>query len=698
MENTITIENSESLRSKPGKPYPLGATFDGEGVNFALFSEHATGVMLCLYDANDPTKEIQTIALTEQTDYVWHIYLDDIKPGQLYGYRVDGPFDPSQGLLFNPNKVLLDPYAKAISGPIDGEVELLGYDLDDESDERFRTQSTTDNSAVIPKSIVIDNAFDWEDDKSPDIPQNRSVIYELHVKGFTAQHPKLPKNIRGTYAGLASPEAIDYLTKLGVTTVELMPVHQFTGESYWGYNSIGFFAPHSGYAANGAMGQQVDEFKGMVKALHKAGLEVVLDVVYNHTAEGNQFGPTLSMKGIDNPAYYWLVEDNKAFYMDYTGTGNTVNMNHPRTLQLVMDSLRYWVTEMHVDGFRFDLASALAQSLSAAGQLSAFLDAVHQDPILSQVKLIAEPWDIQSYHVGNFPVKWSEWNGKYRDCVRSFWKGDEGQAHELALRVLGSPDLYGNDGRNPTNSINLITAHDGFTLNDLVSYNDKHNDANGEDNRDGHNDNLSWNCGAEGPTDDAEINALREKQKRNFLATLLLSQGTPMLLMGDECGRTQQGNNNAYSQDNEISWFNWEWDEKQQALFDYTRQVLALRKDIALLRRRKFYTQDEVSWLCTNGEAMTPENWHDCNTRCLGLHIDGSKVEEQDENGEPISGGQYLLLFNTYWEPLSFSIPKAGRKRKWDVLINTAEDQSKKDVPAGKDLDLAPRSMLVLKA
>ncbi|RRB00775.1 glycogen debranching protein GlgX [Larkinella rosea] len=697
MEPTNTVENPEEIRSRPGKPYPLGATWDNEGVNFALFSEHATGVILCLFDAEDSTKETRRIPLTERTEQVWHIYLEAIPAGQLYGYRVEGPFEPSQGLLFNPNKLLLDPYTKAISGPIESHIAQLGFAPDNQDENRYSEPQNDDSAPFVPKSVVIDSTFDWEDDQRPDIPLNRTIIYELHVKGFTQQHPELPKKIRGTYAGLATTEATDYLKSLGITTVELLPVHQFTGDSYWGYNSIGFFAPHSEYAVKGARHNVVQEFKSMVKALHKAGIEVVLDVVYNHTAEGNQHGPTLSFRGIDNPVYYWLVEENPLFYMDYTGTGNTVNVSHPRTLQLVMDSLRYWVTEMHVDGFRFDLATALAHSLSAAGQLSSFLETIQQDPVLSQVKLIAEPWDIQTYQVGNFPVNWSEWNGKYRDCVRGFWKGDTGLAGELAARVLGSPDLY-NDGRQPANSINLITAHDGFTLNDLVSYNDKHNDANGEDNRDGANDNRSWNMGAEGPTDDEAIQRAREQQKRNFLATLLLSQGTPMLVMGDECGRTQQGNNNAYAQDNEISWFNWEWKADQQALFDFTRHLTALRHKMPLLSRRKFYRSEEMVWLRIDGKPMKEENWEDGITRCLGLLINGTEVDEQNENGEAIGEGHLLILFNAFWEPLSFKLPKVGRKHTWQVLVNTDLDANVPyEVSAREPFEIQGRSVVFMR-
>ncbi|WP_128544619.1 glycogen debranching protein GlgX [Larkinella soli] len=697
MNHTATVKSPDDIRSKPGKPYPLGATWDGAGVNFALFSEHATGVILCLFDAENPGTETLQIPLLEQTEHVWHIYLEDLKPGQLYGYRVEGPYAPAQGLQFNPNKLLLDPYAKAISGPFIAHNSQLSYDPLNQDEDRFLVPDPEDSAPHVPKSIVIDPNFDWEDDKHPDIPLNRTVIYEAHVKGFTVNHPSLRKKIRGTYAGLGSPEVVEYLKALGITTIELMPIHQFTGESYWGYNSIGYFAPHSEYASKDIPGHAVQEFKAMVKALHKAGIEVILDVVYNHTAEGNHMGPTLSLRGIDNPAYYWLVEDNKKFYMDYTGTGNTLNMSHPRTLQLVMDSLRYWVTDMHVDGFRFDLATALAHSLNAAGQLSAFLDTIHQDPVLSQVKLIAEPWDIQAYHVGNFPVNWSEWNGKYRDCIRAYWKGDEGQAYELALRVLGSPDLY-NDGRSPANSINLVTAHDGFTLNDLVSYNDKHNEANGENNRDGADDNRSWNHGVEGPTNDEVIRQLREQQKRNFLATLLFSQGTPMLVMGDEYGRTQQGNNNAYAQDNDISYFDWKWTEDQQALFDFTKQLMELRREIPLLRRRKFYAEDEIVWFRVDGKPMKEKNWHDGITRCLGLLIDGTRVDEQDEDGNPIGAGYYLLLLNSFWEPLRFKIPKIGQRHQWQVLVDTSKGQIEPfGVSARKPVDIQGRSLMLLK-
>ncbi len=668
---TTAATSPDNYTTKPGKPYPLGATPDSEGTNFALFSGNATAVYLCLYDPQKPDHEIVSIPVTEHTELVWHIHVADIGPGQLYGYRVDGPYDPEEGQYFNPYKVLLDPYARAIHAPLNHDDSFLGYDLKEEGEHRVLSMDTKDSGPTMPKSVVIDPNFDWDEDQAPQIPMSRSVIYEVHVKGFTQQHPTIAPEIRGTYAGMATPESIDYLKKLGVTAVELLPIHQFTNESYWGYNSIGFFAPQNTYSSSGMMGQQVTEFKEMVKAFHKAGIEVILDVVYNHTAEGNQMGPTLSMKGIDNRAYYRQVEDNPIYFNDFTGTGNTLDLTHPRTLQLVMDSLRYWVTDMHVDGFRFDLASALIRDELEAGRVSSFLDAVAQDPILAQVKLIAEPWDIGSYHVGEFPISWAEWNGKYRDCVRKFWKGDEHQALELGYRVLGSPDLYGNDGRSPGNSVNFITAHDGFTLNDLVSYNEKHNDANGENNNDGANDNESWNHGIEGPTDDPVINDLRERQKRNFMTTLLMSQGTPMIVMGDECGLTQNGNNNVYNQDNELSWMNWNWDERQQQFFDFTSQVAALRQQMPLLRRRKFYTTDEVMWIRPDGKQMNDGDWHNGTTRCVGLHIKGDQVTEQEEDGTMVAPDHLFWIMNSYWEDLPFTLPGPGRGHHWAVVVNT---------------------------
>ena len=691
----------EPTQTKPGKPYPLGATYNDEGVNFALFSQNATAVYLCLYDTADPTTEITRIPVQERTDLVWHIQVDGLQPGQLYGFRVNGPYDPRSGNFFNFNKLLLDPYARAINAPINHDDSWLGYDYKDPSDERYLIMNDEDSGPTMPKSVVVDSAFDWDDDQSPAIPMHRSVIYEMHVKGFTHLHPTIDKSVRGTYAGLGTPEAIDYLKKLGVTAIELLPVHQFTNESYWGYNSIGFFAPQNTYSSSGMDGQQVTEFKEMVKSLHKAGIEVILDVVYNHTAEGNHYGPMLSFRGIDNRAYYHQVDESPEHYMDYTGTGNTFSLSHPRALQVVMDSLRYWVTDMHVDGFRFDLASALVRTDNEAGRVSSFLDTVAQDPILAQVKLIAEPWDIQSYQVGGFPVRWSEWNGKFRDTFRAFWKGDEGKAGEAAIRLLGSPDLYADDGRSPANSVNLITAHDGFTLNDLVSYNDKHNEANGENNNDGSNDNMSWNCGVEGPTDDPAINDLREKQKRNFLATMLLSQGTPMIVMGDECGRTQHGNNNGYNQDSEISWMDWDWDEKQQALFGFTSQLTALRQEVPLLSRRKFFGSEQVAYLRPEGGEMTSDDLENPDTHCLALFIDGLRVEEQIEDGQDIGDEQLLLILNAYWEDIPFMLPKIGRKTSsWEVVIDTstgAFSPDQKATKGGHEYVVSSRSTVLLR-
>ncbi|HEY6084242.1 MAG TPA: glycogen debranching protein GlgX, partial [Nitrospira sp.] len=572
------------MRIWTGRTYPLGATWDGEGVNFALFSENATRVELCLFDGHDSAHESHRIPMEERTDQVWHMYLPEVRPGQHYGYRVHGPYAPEAGHRFNPAKLLIDPYAKAISGTIEWSDAMFGYRIGDEAADLSRDDR--DNAGNVPKCVVIDQAFTWGGDQLLRTAWDQTVIYEVHVKGFTARHPDVPESQRGTYAGLTSPAVLDYLKSLGVTAVELLPVHHFVRDkhlfdrgltNYWGYNSIGFFSPDIRYATFPKRGEHVKEFKTMVKTLHSEGLEVILDVVYNHTGEGNHLGPTISFRGIDNAAYYRLVPDSKRYYMDYTGTGNTLNVTHPRTLQLIMDSLRYWVQEMHVDGFRFDLASTLARELHDVDRLSAFFDIIHQDPVLSQAKLIAEPWDLGEggYQVGNFPVGWAEWNGRYRDSIRRYWKGDNDQVGELAYRLTGSSDLYETSGRRPHASINFVTAHDGFTLNDLVSYNDKHNEANGEDNRDGTNDNSSWNCGVEGPTDHPEVNALRERQKRNFLATLLLSQGVPMICGGDEIGRTQHGNNNAYCQDNELSWYDWKLDRSTRDLFSFVQQLIA---------------------------------------------------------------------------------------------------------------------------
>ncbi|MDA8218786.1 MAG: glycogen debranching protein GlgX [Dehalococcoidales bacterium] len=587
----------------PGKPYPLGATLNGDGVNFALFAENAAAVELCLFDAPDAAEESERIHLPEVTAHVWHGYVPGLRPGQLYGYRVHGLFKPASGHRYNRNKLLIDPYARAITGCVNWEAPVFGYPVDAEDvpyEERDLQFDVRDDAYGMPKCVLIDPAFDWGDDRPLRIPWRNTIIYETHVKGMTVRHPEVEKRLRGTYAGLASPEVIAYLQKLGITAVELLPVHEFLDDkflvergltNYWGYSSIGYFAPTARYSASGALGQQVNEFKAMVKTLHQAGIEVILDVVYNHTGEGNQFGPTFSFRGIDNTAYYRLVPDNPRCYVDFTGTGNSINVRHPQTLKLVMDSLRYWVEEMHVDGFRFDLAATLAREEHAVDRLSGFFDIVHQDPVISRVKLIAEPWDVGEggYQVGNFPVLWTEWNGRYRDTVRRFWRGEATIIGELATRLAGSSDLYQNDGRRPTASINFITAHDGFTLNDLVSYDHKHNEANKEENRDGSNDGYSCNYGVEGPTDDPNVVELRERQKRNFLATLLLSQGVPMILGGDEMSRTQGGNNNAYCQDNEISWFNWDLDERQEQLLEFTRRLIAIRKEQPVLRRRKFF-------------------------------------------------------------------------------------------------------------
>ncbi len=683
------------MKTRPGNPYPLGATWDGSGVNFALFSEHAAGVELCLFDGRDGNQEVARIAMREQTDQVWHIYLPEARPGQRYGYRVHGPYDPANGHRFNPAKLLLDPYAKAIDGTVRWSDTLFGYpighlDADLARDDR-------DSAANTPKSTVIDPAFTWGDDRPLRIPWNETIIYEVHVKGFTARHPDIPKALRGTYAGLACPAALDYLRVLGVTALELLPVHQFVADkhlvergltNYWGYNSIGFFAPDIRYASGGGLGQQVTEFKTMVKTLHQAGIEVILDVVYNHTGEGNHLGPTLCFRGVDNASYYRLVPDDRRYYMDYTGCGNSLNMTHPHTLQLIMDSLRYWILEMHVDGFRFDLASTLARELHEVDRLGAFFDIIHQDPVISQAKLIAEPWDLGEggYQVGNFPVLWAEWNGQFRDTGRSYWKGDEGHAGALGYRLTGSSDLYGKGGRRPYASINFVTAHDGFTLHDLVSYNEKHNDPNGEDNRDGTDDNRSWNCGAEGHTDDPGVLGLRERQKRNFLATLLLSQGVPMLLGGDEIGRTQQGNNNAYCQDNEIGWVDWKLDKRRRDLLAFTAHVIALRRQHPVLRRRQFFygrrirgsEVKDLAWFRPDGKEMSEEDWTNPQTRCLGLRLAGDAIEEVDIQGDRIADDTLLILLNGHHEALPFTLPAHRPGVKWELLLDTRTPEGRR--------------------
>jgi len=687
-------------------------------VNFALFSENATAVDLCLFDEADAPQEAHRIRLEECSDHVWHVYLPEVRPGQHYGYRVHGLYEPEAGYRFNPAKLLFDPYAKAIAGTIDWSETLFGYRIGDAKADL--SLDDRDNGGSIPKCVVVDQAFSWGGDQLLRTPWDRTVIYELHVQGFTARHPDVPKNLRGTYAGLATPEVIEHLQQLGVTAVELLPVHHFIRDkhlvdrgltNYWGYNSIGFFAPDIGYASSTPRAQHVWEFKTMVKALHNAGIEVILDVVYNHTGEGNHLGPTLSFRGIDNASYYRLVPNRSRYYQDYTGCGNTLNVRHPRILQLIMDSLRYWVLEMHVDGFRFDLASTLARELHDVDRLSAFFDIIHQDPVLSQVKLIAEPWDLGEggYQVGNFPVGWAEWNGRYRDTIRRYWKGDGGQVAELAYRLSGSSDLYEVGGRRPHASINFVTAHDGFPLHDLVSYNQKHNEANGEDNRDGTDDNLSWNCGVEGPTTKPSIVALREKQKRNMLATLLLSQGVPMLCGGDELGRTQLGNNNAYCQDNEMSWVDWKLSKPQLTLLAFTRSLIALRQNHPVFRRRRFFQGrrirgtevKDLSWLRPDGKEMTDEDWAKGYVRCLGVRLAGDAIQEKDAQGRPLLDETFIMLLNAHHEPRPFILPAHKRGVRWQPVFDTAlTHENAKPVRllrGGAQYDLEARSLAVLR-
>jgi isoamylase len=670
----------------PGEPFPLGAAWDGGGTNFALFSENATRVELCLFDVDGIEERVE---LTETTAYVWHGYLPLVGPGQRYGYRVHGPYAPDDGHRFNPSKLLLDPYAKSIEGPILFDAaNVLPYVPSGEEDADLEPDDEDDADA-IPKCVVIDPRFDWEGDRRLHTPWHETVIYETHVKGFTMRRPGVREDLRGTYAGLASEAAIAHLRELGVTAVELLPVHHIADEdflhpkgltNYWGYSSIGYFAPHSSYAATGEGGQEVREFKGMVKALHRAGIEVILDVVYNHTAEGNHLGPMLCFRGVDNRSYYRLMPEDERFYMDFTGTGNSLNVVHPSVLRMIMDSLRYWVSECHVDGFRFDLASALARELYDVDRLSAFFDVIHQDPILSQVKLIAEPWDVGpgGYQVGNFPVLWSEWNGIYRDTMRDFWRG-QADGGEFARRLTGSSDLYQDDGRRPFASVNFITAHDGFTLRDLVSYNDKHNGANLEDNRDGSDDNRSWNCGVEGETDDPEITALRERQQRNFLATLLLSQGAPMLLGGDEIARTQRGNNNAWCQDNELSWFDWEVDERGERLLEFSKRLIALRRAHPVFHRRDFLTGEDRAgsglpdawWFRLDGRRMTQHDWSTGAHR-LGLFLNGAGITAPGPEGERVRDNSFLLLFNAAAEDARFNLPSRRFGAQWTLVFDTA--------------------------
>ena len=701
----------------PGEPYPLGATWTGKGVNFALYSANATGVDLCLFEATDTDREDVRIRLREVTDHVWHVFLPDAGPGQLYGYRVYGAYDPAAGHRFNASKVVIDPYAKAIAGKVLWGPEMFGYPLGNAAEDLKRDYQ--DNVASVPKCIVINPAFDWQKDQPPRTPLEETVVYEVHVGGFTKLWETIPKEIRGTYAGLGSPEAIKYLQALGATAVELLPVHEHCDEgflldrgvtNYWGYNTIGFFAPESSYSSAGFLGDQVSEFKTMVRNLHQAGLEVILDVVYNHTAEGNHLGPTLAFKGIDNASYYRLVPDNPRYYMDYTGCGNTPNTQNPRVLQLIMDSLRYWVTEMHVDGFRFDLASALGREEHLVDANSGFFDILLQDPILSQVKLIAEPWDLGEggYMVGKFPAPWSEWNGKYRDCIRRYWKGDDGVLAEFAYRLTGSPDLYQHLGKAPRASINFVTVHDGFTLNDLVSYNEKHNEANGEENRDGDSHNNSWNCGVEGPTDDVKVNELRERQKRNFLATLFLSEGVPLLNGGDEFSRTQKGNNNTYCQDNELSWFNWQWTPEQQQLLRFTTQLTQFRREHPVFRRPKYFTGrrirgDDVKdlmWFAPHGAEMKAADWQNGFAKCIGVLFSGTTSDVRDARGEPVRDDTFLLLFNAHYEPLTFIVP--GREEiRWETVINTVAEigfvKAGEVVAAGDEVELIERSVSLLR-
>lgn len=698
-----------------GNPYPLGATWDGKGTNFALYAENAEGVDLCLFNDDDNLVESLKVRLQERSHHVWHVYLPDVKPGQLYGYRVYGPYDPANGHRFNPNKLLIDPYAKAISGTIQWHNSLFGYIIGHEDGDL--SFSTEDSAPYIPKSVVIDQNFDWENDSPPRIPYHKSIIYETHVKGFTQMHPEIPDEIKGTYAALCHPITIKYLQDLGITAVELMPVHHFIRDAhlanhgltnYWGYNTIGYFAPDVKYSSQGSRGGQVNDFKEMVKAFHKAGIEVILDVVYNHTAEGNEMGPTLSFKGIDNASYYRLVEENKRYYMDYTGTGNTLKAQMPDVLRLIMDSLRYWILEMHVDGFRFDLASTLARELHEVDRLGSFFDIIHQDPTISQVKLIAEPWDIGEggYQVGKFPPGWAEWNGKYRDCLRDYWRGADSMLGEFAERFTGSSDLYKDDYRRPTASINFITAHDGFTLLDLVSYNEKSNWDNGENNNDGESHNRSWNCGVEGPTDDPAVNRLRRRQLRNFLTSLFLSQGVPMLVAGDEFGRTQNGNNNAYCQDNEISWLDWK--NADQQLLTFTRKLIHLRKKHPVFRRRRWFTGlpikgvglEDIAWFLPDGSEMPDDNWNHDYAKSLGVFLNGQGIRSTGIKGQQIIDDSFYIIFNAHYEPLDYVVPPAKYGETWIKVLDTSdEDFSDSDdtFKPGDTIIAESRSVVLLK-
>jgi glycogen operon protein len=701
----------------PGRPFPLGATWDGGGTNFSLFSEQAERVQLCLYDEAGAETRID---VEERTAFNWHCYLPGVGPGQQYGYRVHGPYAPREGHRFNPNKLVLDPYAKAITGEVDWHAaNVLPYVPGTEPVEEADLEPDDEDSAeAMPKAVVVDPAFDWEGDRHLETPWPDTVIYEVHVKGFTKLHPDVREDLRGTYAGLASEPAIAHLQSLGVTAVELLPIHQIVPEAflvergltnYWGYSSIGYLAPHGPYAATGDCGEQVREFKGMVKALHRAGIEVILDVVYNHTAEGNHLGPLLAFRGIDNVSYYRLMPDDRRYYMDFTGTGNSLNPVHPSVLRLIMDSLRYFVVECHVDGFRFDLASALAREFYDVDRLSAFFDVIHQDPILSQAKLIAEPWDVGpgGYQVGNFPILWSEWNGIYRDTMRDFWRG-QAAVGEFAQRFAGSSDLYASDGRRPFASINFVTAHDGFTLTDLVSYNEKHNEANGEGNRDGTDDNRSWNCGAEGPIDDPEVNALRERQRRNFLTTLFLSQGVPMLLGGDELGRTQRGNNNAFCQDNELSWFDWAPSEPRDRLLEFTRSLIAFRTAHPTFRRRAFFTGGtprgsglpDIWWFRPDGRKMTQRDWSRGEAKTIGVFLNGDEIPSHSPHGEEMRDDSFMLLFNAHYEPITFHLPTRRFGLRWAVELSTADAHfggAGPTVAPREPIEVEPRSIVILR-
>jgi len=691
----------------PGQPYPLGATYDGLGTNFSVFSEAAERVELCLFDDGQETR----VELSETTALCWHGYIPTIGPGQRYGFRVHGPNDPSQGHRCNPNKLLIDPYAKAIEGQVDWDEAVFPYKFDNPED----WANDADSAPHVPKSVVVSPWFDWDNDRHPQTPYHETIVYEMHVKGFTQRHPQIPEELRGTYAGLSHPAAVDYLVNLGVTAVELLPVHQFVHDAhlverdlrnYWGYNSIGFLAPHNEYSAGGQRGQQVQEFRQMVKTMHIAGIEVILDVVYNHTAEGNHLGPMLSFKGIDNAAYYRLVDNDRRYYYDTTGTGNSLDMRQSHVLQLIMDSLRYWVTEMHVDGFRFDLAATLARQFHEVDKLSAFFDLIQQDPVVSQVKLIAEPWDLGEggYQVGNFPPLWSEWNGKYRDTVRDYWRGEHRTLADFAYRFTGSSDLYESDGRRPYASVNFVTAHDGFTLSDLVSYNEKHNQANGEGNRDGESHNRSWNCGVEGPTDDPVILDLRGRQRRNFLATVLLSQGIPMILAGDEMGRTQGGNNNAYCQDNDVSWI--DWDDMDGPMVVFANRLIQIRRNHPVFHRRRFFQGQplhgegvsDIAWLRPDGTEMSYADWQTGTVTSIGVFLNGEAIRAPGPRGEPVVDESFLVLFNAHHESKKFSLPDLRFGERWIRLVDTADSLSEGDsAKAGEEVVAECRSVVLMR-